>query len=104
MLAASPRGKPRDPLQWKQTAVDCLCVRLDLGSQAVAAQEFKQTAQANGKSVADFVRQLKRAFRMAYGQEKLSLETRDALLYGQLQEGLCYSLIQAPAVLGAQTF
>ena len=28
-------------------------------------------------------------------------ETRDALLYAQLQEGLCYELMKAPGVSGA---
>ena len=86
------------------TAVECLRVRLDPGSRAVAAQEFQHSLQAHGEGVADFVLRLECTFRIAYGREKLSPETRDALLYGQLQEGLCYSLAQAPAVSGAQSF
>ena len=43
-------------------------------------------------------------FRRAYGREKLSVITRDALLYGQLQEGLKYDLLKSPAVSGACTY
>ena len=34
----------------------------------------------------------------------MSLETRQTLLHGQLQEGLRYNLMKAPAVSGAQTY
>ena len=34
----------------------------------------------------------------------MSSETRSALLYGQLQEGLLYELLKAPAVSGAQKY
>ena len=34
--------------------------------------------------------------------DSMSTETRDALLYGQLQEALRYELMRAPAVLGYQ--
>ena len=34
----------------------------------------------------------------------MSPETRDALLYGQLQEGLQYRLMEAPAVSGAADY
>jgi len=45
---------------------------------------------------------LEQTFRRAYGKEKMSLETRDTLLYGQLQEGLKYTLVESPAVTGAR--
>ena len=34
----------------------------------------------------------------------MSLETTQTLLHGQLQEGLRYNLMKAPAVSGAQTY
>ena len=85
-------------------AVESLRARLDPGGKAVAAQEFRHASQANGESVADFIRRLEKSFRIAYGRDKLSTETRDTLLYGQLQEGLCYDLVRAPAVSGSQTY
>ena len=85
-------------------AVECLRLRLDSSSKTMAAQEFRHTMQKSGESVADFLRRLEKVFRVVYGRDKLGTETRDALLYGQLQEGLCYSLVQAPAVSGAQTY
>jgi len=41
---------------------------------------------------------------VAYGQDQMSLETRETLLHSQFQEGLRYSLMKAPAVSGAQTY
>ena len=43
-------------------------------------------------------------FRRAYGREVLTTETRDALLYGQLQEGLKLEIMQASAVSGSQSY
>lgn len=34
----------------------------------------------------------------------MSTETQDMLLHGQLQEGLCYELMKASAVSGAQNY
>ena len=39
-----------------------------------------------------------------YGRDKMSSETRDTLLFSQLQEGLKYELVKAPAVSGAQNY
>jgi hypothetical protein len=39
-------------------------------------------------------------FKLAYGRDKMSDETRETLLHSQLQEGLSYRLMQAPAVSG----
>ena len=41
---------------------------------------------------------------MAYGHDRMSTETRDTLLHGQLQEGLRHELMRAPGVSGAQTY
>ena len=43
-------------------------------------------------------------YQIAFGRENLSAETRDMLLYGQLQEGLSYSLIESPSVSSAQNY
>ena len=85
-------------------AVEALRLRLDPGSKAVAAQDFRHAAQGDEEQVADFIRRLEKTFRIAYCRDKLSDETRDALLYGQLQESLCFDLVRAPAVSGAQSY
>lgn len=54
--------------------------------------------------MSDFIHRLEKLFRRAYGREVLTTETRDALLYGQLQEGLRLEIMQAPAVSGAQSY
>ena len=41
---------------------------------------------------------------MAYGQDGISAETRDALLLSQMQEGLKYELMASPAVSGAAAY
>ena len=46
----------------------------------------------------------KRTFRLTYGHDSMSAETRDALLFGQLQEGLKYGLMERPAVSGATSY
>ena len=47
---------------------------------------------------------LEKTFRRAYGRDLMAEETRRALLYAQLQEGLKYVLMKAPAVSGAQEY
>ena len=54
--------------------------------------------------MSDFIRWLERTFRIAYGRDAMSADTRDTLLHGQLQEGLQFELMRAPAVSGAQNF
>ena len=54
--------------------------------------------------MSDFTRRLERTFRAAYGRDEMSVETRDTLLYGQLQDGLSLRLMQAPAVSGARNY
>ncbi len=78
--------------------------RLDPGGRALAAQDFRHTTQNEAEAVSDFVRRLERTFQIAYGKDKMSAETRDTLLHSQLQEGLRYEVMRAPAVSGAQTY
>lgn len=54
--------------------------------------------------MADFIRRLEKTFCVAYGREANISETRNALLYGQLHEGLLYRLMEARAVSGATDY
>ena len=78
--------------------------QLDPGSKMIAVQEFRHMAQKHTELVADFIRRLEQSFRRAYGREQITMETRDALLQGQLQEGLRYTIVMAPSVSGARTY
>ena len=84
-----------------EAAVKSLRGRIDAGCKAVAAQDFRHLRQGDSESVSDLIRRLERTFRIAYGRDSMSTETRDALLYGQLQEALRYELMRAPAVSGS---
>ena len=44
---------------------------------------------------------MERIFCIAFGSNKLSKETKDTMLYGQLQERLQLSIIRSPSVSGA---
>ena len=85
-------------------AVESLRAWLYPGSRVLAAQDFRHTKQEEKEPVASFIRRLEHTFQMAYGHDRMSAETRHTLLHGQLQEGLLYKLMQAPAVYGAQTY
>ena len=85
-------------------ATQSLRSRLDPGSRALAAQDFRHTIQGEAEPVADFIRRLEQIFRVAYGRDSVSTETRDTLLHGQLQEGLKYNVMRAPSVSGAQGY
>ena len=41
---------------------------------------------------------------MAYGRDNLSRETRETILFGQLQEGLKYGIVKSPSVSGCQSY
>ena len=86
------------------SAVEAMCERLDPGSRSTAVQDFRYARQKETEPVRDFILRLERIFLSAYGRDQLSGETRDALLHGQLQEGLLYQLMEAPAVSGAQKY
>ena len=83
-----------------EKGVRALRARLDPGSKALAAQDFRHAAQDENEKVGDFIRRIRRA----YGHDTMLSETRDALLYAHLQEGLKYDLIKAPAVSGALNY
>ena len=85
-------------------AAEMLRSRLEPVSRAVAAQDFRHMLQREEESVSDFIRRLERTFRCAYGRDKMSSETRDMLLYGQMQEGLRLLLMRGPAVSGSKSY
>ena len=62
------------------------------------------TSQQDGEPVSDYIRSLEQLFRLAYGSEGMSEETRETLLHSQLQEGLRYDLMKAPAVSGSHAY
>ena len=97
LLGGSERGT-------YDTAVTALRSRLDPGSKAMAAQDFRHISQKEGESVSNFIRRLERTFQLAYGRDGMLPETRDALLYSQLQEGLRDRLMEGPAVSGAANY
>lgn len=84
--------------------VETLRSRLDSVNKTVAAQNFRHTTQREVESASDFIRCLERTFRTAYGRDGMLLETRDTLLYGQLQDGLRLQLMRGPAVSVARNY
>jgi hypothetical protein len=66
----------------------------------LAVQDFRRASQGQRESIADYIRRLEKMFRTAYGREGMSQETREALLYSQMQEGL----MESPAVSGATNY
>ena len=85
-------------------AVTALQGRLDSSNRVLAAQDFRHAAQREGETAAEFMRRLEQIYRVAYGRDRMSTETRDILLFNQLQGGLKYDLMKAPAVSGAQGY
>jgi len=85
-------------------AVQSLKSRLEPGSKTLAAQDLHHTVQSDSESVADYIRRLERNFHIAYGRDGIIAEARDALLYGQLHEGLCYEIMKAPGVSGVDSY
>ena len=83
------------------SATAALHDRLDTNNRVLAAQDFRHTIQRPTESVAEYIRRIEQTYRTAYGRDRMSSETRDTLLYSQLQEGLRYDLMQAPAVSGS---
>lgn len=85
------------------STVQALRARLDPGSKLLAAQDFRHAIQNDTEPVVD-IRWLEHQFQLAYRRDNLCTETREAIIYGQLQEGLCFKLIKGPAVSGAQNY
>ena len=87
-----------------ESAIGALRERLELGGRMLAVQDFRHASQREDEPVSDFVSRLERSFRVAYGRDVLSTETRHTLLHSQLQEGLRYELMKVSSVSGAQTY
>ena len=85
-------------------ATNALRSGLDPGSKALVAQDFRHALQSESESVSDYVMRLERLFQIAYGRDGMSIETREALLYGQLHEGLKINIMRSPTVSGAQSY
>ena len=86
------------------SATTALHNRLDPNNRVLAAQDFRHALQRDTETVAEYIRRLEQTYRTAYGRDGMSSETRDTLLYSQLQEGLKYDLMRAPTVSGAQGY
>ena len=69
-------------------AIHNLREHLDPCSKVLAGQDFRRTIQSDNEAVADYVCRLEKAFRIAFGSDKLGKKTKETMLYGQLQEGL----------------
>jgi len=75
--------------------------RLEHGQHSMAAQEFRHLGQGLSESASEFIVRLERTFRIAYGKSGMSLESKEALLHDQMEEGLLLKLMESPAVSGA---
>ena len=84
--------------------IEALQWRLEPKTRTLAAQDFRHTSQNDGESVSNFIRRMERTFAITYRVDDMSMETRETLLHGQLQEGLSYQIMKAPAVSGAQSY
>ena len=87
-----------------KAAVEALRGRLDCGGKVLAVQDFCHSAQGEKETVSELIRRLERTFRIGYGHDSMSVETRDALLYSQLQEALKHELMRSPAVSGSTSY
>ena len=70
----------------------------------MVAQDFRHASQEENVKVSDLICPLKQLFKLAYGQDGISGETRNTLLYGQLQEGYKYQIMEALAVSDAANY
>ena len=86
------------------TALKSLGSRIDAGCEEVAAQDFMHLQQEDAEPVPDLMRRLEHTFRATYARDSMSTETRDALLYTQLQEALQYKLMRTPPVSGSSRY
>jgi len=92
-----------DKSTWK-SAIAALREKLETRSRVLATQDFRHIQQKEKESVADFIHHMEREFHITYKNDKLSQDTREAFLHGQLQDGLHPGLMQNPSVSGALTY
>ena len=84
--------------QYYSQAVKALKGRLDPGLRTLTAQDFRHTRQKEAETMTDFIGRLEQSFQLAYRRDPMSQETREMLLYGQLQEGLRDEMLRSSAV------
>ena len=78
--------------------------RLGPCSRVLAVQDFCHASQHDDELLSDFIRRLQQLFKLAYGWDGVSEETRSTLLHSQLQEGFRYEIMKAPAVSGSYSY
>ena len=93
-------------ITWEQNyqvavTVKALREKLDPGNQIL---DFCYTSQQSSETVSNFIARLERVFQTGFGRENLSIEIREMLLYGQLQEGHPYVLMESPSIAGAKNY
>ena len=84
-----------------EIAVKCLKECLDPCSRVLAGKSFRRTVQCDTEAVADFIYRQEKSYCVAFENDRMSRETKYAMLYGQLQEGLHLSLIRSYSVSSA---
>ena len=70
----------RTDISTMEAAVKSLRECLEPCSKVMAGQDFRRTMQKDTETVADFICRLERTFCIAFGSDKLSKETKDAML------------------------
>ena len=84
-----------------ETAVHNLREHLYPCSKVLAGQDFRCTVQTDNETVAGYICRLEKAFRIAFGNDKLGRKTTGTLLYGQLHKGLRLGILRSASVSGA---
>ena len=85
-------------------AVHNLREHLDPCSKVLAGQDYRHTVQTDNETVAGYICRLEKAFHIAFGNDKLGRETKETMLYGQLQEGLRLDILRSARVSGAMSY
>jgi len=93
-----------DEISTVEVAARSMREHLDPCSKVMAGQDFRRTTQRDGEPVSDFICRLEKTYSIAYGSEQMSKDTKDVMLYGQLQEGLRLSIVKSPSVSGALSY
>ena len=85
-------------------ATQALTGKLEPVNKPLTAQNFCHISQGEQETMAEFIRRLEHTFKVMYGRDSMSQETRSVLLHGQLQDELKHDIIKVPAVSGAQNY
>ena len=85
--------------------IKALREKLDPGNQTLAALDFQHTTQKTDEPISNFTGCLEQIFKLDLAENicLMRLE-RCYYVYGQLQEGLLYALMESPIVSGAQIY